>query len=183
MWKAARVLESAGFADRAERVLKLGIERDPQELGCYSYLGKMLFSQGRYDEAEYYLKEALRLEPDSPEVQFSLGRVYSKINHLEKAVSHLEEARGEFKSSLIFVVTLSKAYLGTGRPERAGEVLEQYLAANQESATARGLLGTSFFMRKRFSEARREWERALKLDPNEPLSKAGMEQLEGLTQD
>jgi tetratricopeptide (TPR) repeat protein len=182
MWRVARILEFAGFADRAERVLKLGIERDPQELGCYSYLGKMLFSQGRYDEAVYYLKEALRLEPDSPEVQFSLGRVYSKINRLEEAVSHLEEAREEFKGSLIFVVTLSKAYLGTGRPERAGEILEQYLA-NQESATARGLLGTSFFMRKRFSEARREWERALKLDPNEPLSKSGLEQLEGLTQD
>ncbi len=183
MWRAARVLESADFADRAERLLKLGIRRNPQELGCYSYLGKMLYSQGRYDEAESYLLGAVRLKPDSPEVRFNLGRVYSKINDLERAIPHLEEAEKQYGNNLIFVVTLSKAYLNTGRPESAGEVLERFLDENQESATVRGLLGTSLFMRKRFPDARREWERALKLDPNEPLSKAGMEELRGLTED
>lgn len=183
MWRVARVLESAGFAERAERVLRLGIRRDPQDVGCYSYLGKMLFSQGRYDEAKSYLQTAARLKPDSPEVQFNLGRVYSKINDLEKAISHLEEAREKYAGSPIFVVTLSKAYLNTGRAESAKELLEQFLDRDQESAMVRGLLGTSLFMQKRFSEARRQWERALKLDPDEPLSKAGMEQLEGFTED
>lgn len=183
MWRVARILEAAGFPGKAEELLKLGIKRNPQELGCYSYLGKMLYSQGRYDEAKFHLERALQLKPDSPEVQFNLGRVYLRTDDLQKAILQLEQAKEEYGDDQVFVITLSKAYLGVGRPKDAQTLLSDFLATNEESATMRGLLGTSFYLQKDFSNAKRDWERALQLDPNEPLAKTGLEQLRRITEE
>ncbi len=183
MWRVARILESAGFAEAAEQVLKQGIQRDPEELGCYTYLGRMLYYQQRYDEAAFYLEKALALEPGSAWVGFSLGQLYLKTGDLGRAVSHLEEAREEYQDDPAFIITLSKAYIGTGRPAEAKDLLEQFLAKNQESATLRGLLGAAFSRLKDYSHAKREWETALRLDPNEPVSVSGMEELKALSEE
>jgi cytochrome c-type biogenesis protein CcmH/NrfG len=177
MWRVARVLEEAGFTEKAEKILKRGIKRNPEELGCFSYLGKILHYQERYDEAMFYLKRGLRLKPQSKEIRYSLGQIYLKKEDLQKAIFHLEKVKGEYEQNSVFVIKLANAYLKVGRPEDAKDILQGFLAKNQESATMRGLLGTSFFMLKDFSNAKKEWEMALKLNPDELLAKTGLEEL------
>lgn len=177
MWRVARILESAGFPQKAEQVLKEGIRKDPEELGCYTHLGRMLYYQQRYDEAEFYLEKAFELEPTSAWVSFSLGQLYLKTGDLKQAASRLEGIIKEYQDDPVFVAALSKAYIGTGRPEEARDFLEQFLAGNRESATLRGLLGAAFYKLQDYVGARREWERALRLDPDEPVSKTGLEEL------
>ncbi len=183
MWRIARILESAGFPGKAEEVLKEGIRRNPRELGCYTHLGRMLYSQERYDEARLFLKQALELEPDSRWVQFSLGLVCLETGELEEAIHYLEQAREEHADDQAFIVTLSKAYLRVGRIQEAINALQDFAAKHGESATIRGLLGTSFYMLDDFSGAKEQWQRALKLDPNEQRAKLGLEQLRELQEE
>ena len=48
-----------------------------------------------------------------------------------------------------FVLTLSEAYLKSHRWKDAESILQAFLANDPESATARGLLGISFYMQNR----------------------------------
>ena len=181
MWRVGRVLDYAGLARKAEEILKLGIERNPNEMGCYSYLADMLHNQGRDDEAILYLERALQLKPESKEIQLNLGKAYLNID-LQKAIFHLEKVRAPYEHKPAFVIGFAKAYLKAERPEDAKNLVQGFLARGEETATMRGLLGASFFLLRDFSKARVEWERALELNPDEPLAKAGLERLRGMAE-
>jgi Flp pilus assembly protein TadD len=177
MWRIARALDEAGFAQRAEEILRGCIRRNPEEIGCYSYLSGILHSQGRDEEAISLLETALRLKPQSHEIRYTLGQLCLEKD-LEKAIFHLAQVKAQYEHQPAFVTRLAKAYLKAERPEDAKSLVQEFLAQGQETATLRGLLGASFFLLKDFARARVEWERAQELNPDEPLAKAGLAELE-----
>lgn len=177
MWRIARILEYAGYLREAEQVLRQGIARDPNELGCYTYLSRLLYFQGRYDEAKSYLERALAVDPNSAWVKFSLGLVCLETGDFRQAASYLEGIKGQYQGDPDFAVALSKAYLGVGRPQDARDILQQFLSTGQDLATIRGLLGEAFFQLGDLPNAKKEWQAALKIDPDEPISKTGLEEL------
>ena len=177
LWTVARVMEKAGFRGKAEEIYKEGIRRNPDNIASYSLLGNNLYFQKRLDEAIFYLEKALKLDPQSNEVRFTLGHIYTKKEDFQKALFHLEKVRDVYEYDSAFVLTLSEAYLKTHRWKNAESVLQAFLASELESATARGLLGIAYYMQNDLSGAREEWERALKLNPDEPNARTGLEKL------
>jgi tetratricopeptide (TPR) repeat protein len=176
IWRVGRVLDLAGLTRKAEEILKLGIERNPNEMGCYSYLADMLHNQGRDDEAILYLERALQLKPESKEIQLNLGKACLNID-LQKAIFHLEKVKARYEHEPAFIIGFAQAYMKAERPEDAKNLIQGFLARGEENATMRGLLGASFFNLRDYSRAKAEWERALELNPDEPLAKAGLERL------
>jgi Tfp pilus assembly protein PilF len=176
MWRIGRVLNDAGFAREAEEILKRGIRRNPEEIGCYSYLSSILHHQGRHDEAIYYLERALQLKPQSHEVRYTLGQMYLKKD-VQKAIFHLAQVKAQYEHQTAFVTGLATAYLKAERPEDARSLIQESLARGLESSTLRGLLGASFFLLEDDTRAKAEWERALELNPDEALAKAGLAKL------
>ena len=184
MWRIARVLEIAGLRQVGDELLKEGIRKNPWELPCYSILAKSLNLQGKHDEAIFYLESALKLKPDSKDTRFLLGQTYMKKNDLGKAIFHLEKIKGEYEKDSLFVINLATAYMKADRLEEAKNLMQEFLNRNsemgsrgQESATMRRLLGGIFFVQRDYPNAKREWEIALKLNPDEALAKKGMEEL------
>jgi Tfp pilus assembly protein PilF len=183
VWTVGRVLEKAGFEERAEEIFREGIIANPKSIACYSSLGTNLYNQRRYDEAIFYLKKALELKPQSKEVRYSLGQNYMKKEETEKAIFHLEKIIGECQDDYDYVALLSTAYMRANRWKDAKSILEGYLAKNEESAIMRGSLGICFYMMREDSSAKREWERALELNPDEPSAKAGLERLKEIKEE
>jgi tetratricopeptide (TPR) repeat protein len=179
MWRVGRVMEKAGFRERAEGIYREGIRRNPANIASYSLLGNNLYFQGKWDEAIFFLEKALKLDPQSKEVQFTLGHIYAKKQDFQKAITHLERVEDAYEHDSAFVMTLSEAYLKSHRWTDAEDVLQGFLNVDSESAAARGLLGISLYMQNDLLGAREEWERALELDPNEPNAKTGLEKLGG----
>jgi len=177
MWRIARVLEIAGLRQVGDELLKEGIRKNPLELPCYSILAKSLNLQGKHDEAIFYLESALKLKPDSKDTRFLLGQTYMKKNDLEKAIFHLEKIKGDFEKDSLFVIILATAYMKADSLEEAKKLLEGFLNQDQESATMRRLLGGIYFVQRDYPNAKKEWETALKLNPDEALAKKGMEEL------
>ena len=69
------------------------VERFPEnELGRFS-LGKALFDQGRYDEAEQHLGVALRKKPDWMVVQILMGKCALEQGRRDEAIAAFERAR------------------------------------------------------------------------------------------
>jgi cytochrome c-type biogenesis protein CcmH/NrfG len=179
LWTVGRVVDKAGFAGRAEEIYKEGTRRNPDNIASYSMLGNNLYFQGKSDEAIFYLEQALKLDPESNEVWFTLGHIYTKKGAFQTAIYHLEKVKDVYRFDSAFVLTLSEAYLKSHRWRSAEDILRGFLSVDSESAAARGLLGISLYMQNDLSGAREEWERALELDPNEPNAKAGLEKLGG----
>ena len=105
------------------------------------------------------METALKLKPQSDEVRFTLGHIYTKKEDFRKAIFHLEKIKDVYKYDSAFVLTISEAYLKTHRWKDAGSILRAFLAHDSESATAHGLLGISLYMQNDLSGARKEWER------------------------
>jgi tetratricopeptide (TPR) repeat protein len=180
MWRIARILWMAGLRKERDEILKAGIKRNPFELGCYSLLAQSLNLQRKYEEAIFYLEEALKVRPDSKEIRLNLGQTYVNNNELEKAIFHMEKIKGEYECDSVFVISLATAYMGAKRLDDAKNFLRECLSKNQESAAIRGLLGTIFFMQRDIPNAKKEWEIALKLNPGEPRAQEGIEKIRKL---
>jgi Flp pilus assembly protein TadD len=56
--------------------------------------GKELFTEGKYNEAEQVLLEAVSEDPGNPEVHFYLGEVYMELEEFSKAESEYNKAKG-----------------------------------------------------------------------------------------
>jgi Flp pilus assembly protein TadD len=178
IWRAGRVVVQAGFPERAVELLKEGIEREPEEIGNYSFLAVILSGQKRWDESIYYLQKALKVEPQSRIIRSHLARIYLIKGELDRAISSLGDAQLAQPSDSILVLDLAKPLIKGNRLKEAKQILQNYLDKNQGTAPLHGLLGMILFMQKDSTGAQAEWEEALKLNPNEPVSQKGMKELE-----
>jgi tetratricopeptide (TPR) repeat protein len=61
--------------------LKISAELDPQRIETYTVSAFWLREMGRSKEAEQFLREGLRNNPDSYEILFELGRLYYHSHH------------------------------------------------------------------------------------------------------
>jgi tetratricopeptide (TPR) repeat protein len=61
--------------------LKLSAELDPHRIDTYTVAAYWLRTLGKVKDAEDFLREGLRNNPDSYEILFELGRLYSQSYH------------------------------------------------------------------------------------------------------
>jgi tetratricopeptide (TPR) repeat protein len=61
--------------------LKISAELDPEKVETYTVSAYWLRSMGKAKEAEEFLREGMRNNPDSYEILFALGRIYSENYH------------------------------------------------------------------------------------------------------
>ena len=177
IWRAARVLVQAGYQERAIDIFKYGIEKDPTQVADYSYIAIYLSSQKKWDEAIVYLQRALKMDPQSKMVRSHLVDLFLLKGEIDKALFYLDNIKLDQPTDSTLVVNLARPLL---RAERFGEtkqILQDYLNKNPGTAAIHGLMGMVLFFEKNESSAQREWEKALKLSPNESVSLKGMKEL------
>lgn len=61
--------------------LRLSAELDPQRVETYTVAAYWLRNMGKIQEAEQFLREGMRANPNSPEILFELGRLYYESEH------------------------------------------------------------------------------------------------------
>ncbi len=79
------VTEHTHLAEGNEREilpwLRLSAELDPQRVETYTVAAYWLRSMGKIGEAEQFLREGMRANPNSPEILFELGQLYYESEH------------------------------------------------------------------------------------------------------
>jgi len=128
--------------------LKLSAEMDPQRVETYTVAAYWLRGLGKQKEAEEFLREGLRNNPNSCEILFELGRLYSQNGHdLDRARNVWELAlrkwqqqeSGKPEPNLMLrdqiAVNLGRLQEQSGNLARAVELLEM-VKANSPSAGA-----------------------------------------------
>lgn len=124
--------------------LKLSAELDPQHVETYTVASYWLRSRlGKVKEAEEFLRDGLRNNPNSPEILFELGRLYKEnvhdTNHAcnvwELALRRWREAEKANKKPDSFVfeeitVNLGRVEEAAGHLDRAVSYLEMAAKAS-----------------------------------------------------
>jgi beta-barrel assembly-enhancing protease len=104
-------------------------------------------------------------KPDDAERQFLLGRVYQAVGKPEPARVALERARDLGYGSRVDR-PLGAAYVALKQPDKAVNALQIYLAASPSDGWAHLQMGKALADQGKADDAVREYQRALRLDPD-----------------
>jgi len=153
----------------AERALEI----NPKLSEAHSIKARYLEEEGRADEAEQQMRTALKLDPDSWEVNREVARMLFRHNHIRESIPFFEKAASLMDTDWSSPMMLTTCYEATGdkaQLQKAARVTlertERALAKDPTNGTAlaAGAYSLAMFGDK---ERAREWmRRALVLDPD-----------------
>jgi len=129
-------------------------------------LGSLLATEGQYDQAIEYYREALSYAPGFPEGHFYLGNAYDKQGKLAAAVSEYEQAVWYRPVAEEAHIRLGLALARQQKSEQAAAQYEAALKVNPESAVAHNDLAKLLHSQGRLDEAIQHYEAALRFDPH-----------------
>lgn len=158
---------AAAFRDE-KSLWTYAVDRNPGAWLGRVNLGKVLYQQGQLDAAAAQFREAIRLQPDSPEAHANLG------NCLEDE-GLAAEARAEYAAALAISpgfagarYDLGLSLLKSGRLDEAQAQLRRTLELDPGHAAARNTLGLALAGMGRLPEAMEQYRLALGLNPALP---------------
>jgi Flp pilus assembly protein TadD len=100
---------------------------------------------GDYQQAEGYLRKAVALGADDPEIlttaKFSLGKIFAKQGNNGEAVQLLKEVIASNRTDVYARVELADIYRNMGQQEEASKVLQEAISFDPLNKRAHFLLG------------------------------------------
>jgi tetratricopeptide (TPR) repeat protein len=164
----AMVLESRAYAAafRDEKALwSFAVERNPRAWLARNNLGKALLEERRPGEAAAQFREAIRLEPDSPEAHANLGNCLAAEGLAADARQEYAAALGIDPGFAGAHYNLGLSLLRSGLLDQASGEFQATLRLDPLHAQAHNNLGLAFAGLGRPSEAMEHYRLALGLDP------------------
>lgn len=140
--------------------------------------GRELYEEGKYDEAEWLLREVIKIKPDYADVLNKLGLIASLKDDYDAAVDYLKKALELNPSYTEASLNLAITYNERGEIDKAQEVFAN--ASKIADVSPQGLdpfvagkianehfkLGNMYFDFSLYDDAIEEFRKALKLKPN-----------------
>ena len=102
--------------------LNLALERDETDVAALAGLGRVYFSQGRYDESARYLQRALREAGDSPVLQSMYGDSLWRVGRQPESEVAFQQAMHTSANSSVAVRRYAVALAEWGRLDEAAEI-------------------------------------------------------------
>jgi Flp pilus assembly protein TadD len=168
----ALTYRQAGTYRDAETLYRATLAANPDSWMAHHNLGRLVSRKpGGLDEAIAHFEAAIRLKPDHARAQYSLGVALQRVGRATDAVPHFEAAiRLEPDNPLL--VANSHYILGDilrrdpARTDDAIAHLREAIRRKPTVAEAYNTIGETLLSAGRPDEARREFEEALRLQPN-----------------
>ena len=121
-------------------------------------------AKGQYDAAADRYREALTLEPRSPQALSNLGVCLYLGGHLQDAVEPLQNALSIDPSQLPANLILGMDYVKLGQPEKALTPLQRVLHQDSKNRDALLALASAFFGLHQYDKAGEVYARELRLN-------------------
>jgi len=161
--------EGDGGLAAAERALSL----DPDLAEAHAARARVLTGDMRHDEAWREVEIALRLDPESYEVNQAAGGWYRSLRRFAEAIPYFEKAAGSMETDYSSTSTLVSCYKAIGDVEgtrraaqRSLARAEKVVALEPDNGTAMSIIVAALAALGE-TERAKEWaERALLLDPD-----------------
>lgn len=133
---------------------------------------------GRIGIALPIFEDVLRLDPQNPQANFSLGIAAYQEGNIGVAVELLKRAAKKAKKHPQVHQLLGLALMNTGDLAGARDALKKAVALQPKTAEFHAQLGDVYRLERRAVLARQSFQRALQLEPENGYALLGMGQLE-----
>jgi tetratricopeptide (TPR) repeat protein len=158
-----------GEVGKSEALMKSVVANHAGNARARGLLGRMYMFEGNSENAIQELKASVDLDDDF-ETAYFLGIAYLKATKLAEASAwfqHLESTMGD---SAALHMLFGRAYLLTKFPQQAISEFRKAIRLDPKYPRAHGFLGYAYlehFQEEGYPQAREEFEKELKLYPNE----------------
>jgi tetratricopeptide (TPR) repeat protein len=161
----ALAAHEAGRLDKAEALCREILEHE-RDVSALHLLGVIAGRTGRRSLAIESLREAVALEPESPDLLSDLCHLLRVAGEVGEAIAVGEKAMELDPHAVGALNNLGQAYLADGRTAEAIRSFEGALVRDPTVALVRYNLGCALQAESRDAEATAAYEEALALDPN-----------------
>lgn len=171
------VYHKKGKFKKAMHTFQRALDIDPTHTEASIALSGLFNDTGKYQEgAATFLRAKKRLEGIVPghdprinqqlaEKHYEIAMLYCQFERYREAQTELTKAIQLGPDSITYGVQLGKVLAKSGEKEKALQFLKRLLEDFPNSPELRIQLGIIYYSQKRMSEAKREWEEAIALDP------------------
>ncbi len=146
-------------------LLKEALEKDRANPSIYYDLGDVYERIGQSDENLQLCLEALRHGVKSGMIYSRLGQLYMRMGDMKQAISYYEQVTQANPTDVAAQTGLAIAYSDNNQLADAEREFQRVLAIQQYVPAYNGL-GLLAVKRQDFPDARKNFERAVQLDPN-----------------
>ncbi|MBI4827756.1 MAG: tetratricopeptide repeat protein [Nitrospinae bacterium] len=155
-----------GNTSKAEQWLLEAARANPQYVRAHESLGEFYQNQGRDDRAVAFLERAAEISPHSADRQLRLGKLYLKGGDPRKADLAFQAALESDALNANLRTEIGEIYLASGEENKAAAAFKSSLSI-VESVHVYNRLGIALRRKKRYDEAIKEYQKALKVAPND----------------
>jgi cellulose synthase operon protein C len=183
--KLGKVQIQQGSTDQALALYQQSIKDNPREVRFYILAGELYESQQNWDQAKTMYQQALSVSPDNPLVSNNLA--YVLLEHggnIDVALAMAQNARRGMPESANAADTLGWAYFHKGIYQDAINQFQEAIRLNEQHGAADDAsyhyhLGAAYQKLNQTSLARQQFERAVKLNPNNSDARKALSELRG----
>lgn len=153
----------------------------PDDLGSYKNLVFCYIQLKDQAMLELTLDEALKINPEDPDMLFTAGKVYKDNGDIDKAIEYLERGLKINPASSIGARYLADAYYDMGDKEGAVFAYTKAIRIDPENADLHFNLGVLYLQLEDYEMTEEEFQQVLRLNPNDTLAAIGIgEAYEGM---
>jgi Tfp pilus assembly protein PilF len=160
------------ISEGALHELQVALQLNPRNAELHYQLARFFYSQSRVTESVEASEKALTLEPDYPDVYTNLGLCYEALGDESKARVNYEKAieinRRLQRTDEWPYLNYASFLIKQEETERSLSLLAVVLEQYPRSARAYYLRGKALRKLERLPEAKRDLERSIALDPQDP---------------
>lgn len=157
-----------GDASSAARLIREAAERMPHEAGPWINLGNVLVENGDFEQASLAYQRAIDLAPASVQPFNNLGILHTRLRQWQQAEACFLHGLRMVPDSAYLHLNYSCMLQGSGRLREAVAHGMQSVSLDPKSATARKLLGMSYYLLGEEGNAIRTFQEWHELEPDNP---------------
>ncbi len=155
--------DGTGHPEKAAGEFRKALETEPTSDDAYRGLGRAYEHLGQLAEAERTYRQAIQFRPQYWAGYLWLGAFYFRQARYPEAAEMFDQVVALAPDSFLGYSNLGAIYVRQGRYTSAIAVLERSVAV-RPTARAYSNLATAYFFLRRYEDAARTYEDALKLD-------------------
>lgn len=154
---------SAGKVEIARSRFKQSHEKDSTFVPARIALGNLYYKNRRYQEAIEIAARQDEALPENVELELILGKVYERLDELEKAQLHLRAANQLDRTNVETIYALAKIYRSTRKNNQAQRQIRLLLELDPKHDAARELLAQIYSEQGKRNEAMEHIQKLMKL--------------------
>jgi len=168
--KQAALDSVEGRVDEGIRKVRAALTADPEIVEAYLMLGTMNAKAHREAESLAAYQRALAVDPENDSAAFSLALAYKTAHRLDDAEAGFTRVLALNPRDWKSQYQLADIWMQRGDFARAAAALERAAKDDVERAVFLTKLGECYIEMKRYDEAQRTLDEALKRKPDEPMA-------------